>query len=438
MRTIDELQPAAPLASVVSAPDAARYHHLDAVRGFALMLGVVFHAAESFGPNNHYWAVVDCSPSALLEWFRFGCHSFRLQLFFVIAGFFARLLVLRRGTAGFVRNRAGRILVPLVVGWAAVYPVLVYLWLWGWSISGKLPELGIPPEAQGLPLWKLVLGFFITGAFLKKFDLTHLWFLYQLLVLYAVMLAIRWAWLHADRTGAKMAWLDRRFTRLCCRTAWLWVLPLITIPILLSMHSWVVDTPKESLVPSLPVTLMYGLCFGIGWMLHRQPDLAREFGRRWVGAMIIGLALCVVLGTDLIPFRQLTRAQVHLAYATLYAMMMWAFVLGFLGLFTRLCRQPRPWVRYIADSSYWIYIVHIPLVVYLQVLLGRWPVIWPLKYPLILAISFPLLFLSYHYLVRNTWIGVQLNGHRYPRRWPWREGLMVQGPAERALDRSHG
>ena len=127
--------------------DSVRYHHLDAVRAFALLLGVVFHAAESFGPNNFYWAVVDCSPSGFLEWFRFACHSFRLEIFFVIAGFFARLVLVRRGTSEFVRNRTQRILVPLVVGWFLLYPVLVFIWTWGWSISGRLGELGVPAEA---------------------------------------------------------------------------------------------------------------------------------------------------------------------------------------------------------------------------------------------------------------------------------------------------
>jgi hypothetical protein len=32
-----------------------------------------------------------------------------------------------------------------------------------------------------------------------------------------------------------------------------------------------------------------------------------------------------------------------------------------------------------------------------------------------------LLFLGYHYLVRNTFVGVQLNGRRYPRAWPWQK-----------------
>jgi hypothetical protein len=35
-----------------------RYHSLDAVRAFALLLGVVFHAAESFGHRAiYYWAI---------------------------------------------------------------------------------------------------------------------------------------------------------------------------------------------------------------------------------------------------------------------------------------------------------------------------------------------------------------------------------------------
>jgi peptidoglycan/LPS O-acetylase OafA/YrhL len=86
-----------------------RYHSLDAVRAFALLLGVVFHAAESFGHSAiYYWAIGDNSPSVTLELFQHACHSFRLELFLLIAGFFAHLLWQRRGMWGFVRNRAAR------------------------------------------------------------------------------------------------------------------------------------------------------------------------------------------------------------------------------------------------------------------------------------------------------------------------------------------
>jgi hypothetical protein len=71
-------------------------------------LGIVRSITGPFGDN---------SPSATLELFRYACHSVRLELFFLIAGFFAPLLWQRRGVWGFVRNRAGRILVPFVIGW---------------------------------------------------------------------------------------------------------------------------------------------------------------------------------------------------------------------------------------------------------------------------------------------------------------------------------
>ena len=75
-------------------PNASvRYHSLDAVRAFALLLGVVFHAAESFETEAAlYWAIGDNSPSLALDVFRHASHSFRLELFFLIARFFAHFL----------------------------------------------------------------------------------------------------------------------------------------------------------------------------------------------------------------------------------------------------------------------------------------------------------------------------------------------------------
>jgi peptidoglycan/LPS O-acetylase OafA/YrhL len=98
---------------------------------------------------------------------------------------------------------------------------------------------------------------------------------------------------------------------------------------------------------------------------------------------------------------------------------MWGFTIGFLGLFlSRIQFESRFW-RYIADSSYWVYLAHLPLVVALQVWVAFWPISWPLKYLVILGIALPLLYLSYHYCVRSTFLGRQLNGHRYPfTSWP--------------------
>jgi peptidoglycan/LPS O-acetylase OafA/YrhL len=386
---------------------------------------VVFHSAESFGPNNHYWAIVDCSPSEFLEDVRFACHSFRLELFYVMTGFFARLLLVKRGTRPFIHNRVQRILVPLVVGWVLLYPIVVLIWLWGKSVSGGLVEFGVPAEASRLSPLVLWIGFFMSGGFLQKFGLIHLWFLHQLLVLYALMLVAVWLTARSRWREAWMRQLDRWFA-VATSSRWsLFFFAIPTIPMMLFMDSWTVDTPKESLLPHLPTTILFGFCFWVGWLWHRQPTLLEYPAIRWGRHLLVGVLVWLAFQLfDWSSIRGMPPAErrwIRVEYLSLYAFMMWALALGFLGLFTRFHRSANAWTRYIAEASYWIYIAHLPLVVALQVAFGRVPLPWPLKFPLISAIAFLILFLSYHYLARGSFIGVQLNGRRYPRLWPWQK-----------------
>jgi peptidoglycan/LPS O-acetylase OafA/YrhL len=142
-----------------------RLHALDAVRAFALLLGVVFHAGFSFIPGMipGIWAMVDNSPSVTLSVLLFAAHIFRMSLFFFVAGFFARMLFERGGARGFWANRARRILVPLLAGWVVIFPAIAGVWVWGLTktFGGRLPA----PAAEVPPA--------LPGAF----PLTHLWFL---------------------------------------------------------------------------------------------------------------------------------------------------------------------------------------------------------------------------------------------------------------------
>ncbi|MBI4659181.1 MAG: acyltransferase family protein [Verrucomicrobia bacterium] len=406
-----------------SATENERFHSLDAVRAFALLLGVVFHAAESFTRGAaSYWAIADRSPSEFLEVFRHACHSFRLELFFLIAGFFAHLLYHRRGAREFIRNRIGRILVPLVVGWVVLFPLLAYIWLLGASVSGRLVQFGVPAEFANTSPSILTVGFFASGQFVQRFDLTHLWFLHQLLVLYVLLLSVRFAWHRLlNRSRAWMRKVDRIVAALWA-SPWstLW-LAAVSTPILMLMDSWDVDTPKASLVPHLPTTLLFGFQFGLGWLLHRQPALLECFARKWLSNLVLGVLMVLTTTRGVDGLRELGWASpdapwIRWTYSGLYSLMMWGFVQGFIGWFVKYCRNPSARWRYVADSSYWIYLAHLPLVVWLQVLVGRWPLHWTLKFPLVVAVATPILFLSYHYLVRSTFIGAQLNGRRHPWR----------------------
>jgi peptidoglycan/LPS O-acetylase OafA/YrhL len=98
---------------------------------------------------------------------------------------------------------------------------------------------------------------------------------------------------------------------------------------------------------------------------------------------------------------------------------MWLFIFGFIGIFLRLFERPIPWIRYLSDSSYWLYLVHMPVLLVFQITVtatGWRPAI---KALVVLAASVATLLGSYHVLVRPTWVGVVLNGRTFPiRRQP--------------------
>ncbi|WP_461624973.1 hypothetical protein [Bradyrhizobium sp. 25ACV] len=66
-------------------------------------------------------------------------------------------------------------------------------------------------------------------------------------------------------------------------------------------------------------------------------------------------------------------------------------------------------------ASYWLYLIHMPIVMALQVAVSQlgWP--GPVKFAIILAVALPAMLASYHLLVRFSIVGVVLNGRRAPR-----------------------
>ena len=115
-------------------------------------------------------------------------------------------------------------------------------------------------------------------------------------------------------------------------------------------------------------------------------------------------------------------------FALVFGVAVWGWVLGLTGAALRFLSNYSAVRRYIADASYWIYLAHLPVVAALAVWVGHWPLHWGVKYPFILVVSFAVLFLSYHFLVRPTFIGKLLNGRKYPRRQPPQEPATPSAP----------
>ena len=100
------------------------------------------------------------------------------------------------------------------------------------------------------------------------------------------------------------------------------------------------------------------------------------------------------------------------------------FTIGLVGLCERLLQSPRQWVRWLADSTYWIYIIHLPVVAFLTFYLahldrqGRLEHLtgfgWSaeMKFLTACAATMALGIVTYRYLVRYTPVGTLLNGKR--------------------------
>jgi peptidoglycan/LPS O-acetylase OafA/YrhL len=396
-----------------------RFHALDAVRGFALLAGIVLHATMSFFIPV---PISDSSQSHVLALLFFVIHTFRMTLFFIIAGFFARLLLERRGINGFLKNRTTRITGPMLVGWVILMPLTTGVIIWS-----ALRHL--PPAASAAALATLAAApAQLLPHSLNTVPLMHLWFLYYLCIFYLAALALSWLVDKLlDRAGRLRGTLDSgvRTSLGSYFAPWMLALPLFAV---LGFDDRIVmnagiPTPDVGLNLKVPALVGFGAAFALGWFVHRQPAMLGEWRKRWIGHLIVGVTLTVLcltvlrvnLGAKtgwLLDSAVWSRA----VYLVCYIGSIWYWSFGIIGAALRFCSQESPVRRYLADSSYWLYLLHLPLVFFLQVIFAPLPWHWVIKFPLIVAIALTVLLLSYHYLVRPTWIGQVLNGTKYPRR----------------------
>jgi hypothetical protein len=144
-----------------------RFHSLDFLRAFALLMGVLLHVLMLFlepfdGSEPRLGA------SIVFIWI----HTWRMPLFMLLAGFFTALSLSKRDTGNYAFNRLIRLGVPLLLLWSVIP-----------AIDEEASRLFKIPE--------LISYIFYDIPF--TFRLDHLWFLYYLLIFYSVLLLIKTA-----------------------------------------------------------------------------------------------------------------------------------------------------------------------------------------------------------------------------------------------------
>ena len=367
-----------------------RVHHMDNLRALAMLAGVVFHAALAYSPLMHpIWPLADAGRSIAVDAVAWFLHLFRMPLFFVVAGFFAALLVARRGMAGLFRNRAARVLLPLVLflplvlasmHWLTMqavanvaHPSPALVWMRGWiEQHDSLPLL---------PGW------------------AHLWFLFYLL-LFTVL-----TWV-ASSLGLRS--LGQRIAALPP----LALILLFPIPLTLALAGTTAPWPApEFVLPSLWAMAFFGLYFALGYQLFQRHEILDRM-RPWSMLLLVGAVLGYALLFHSTDGFALTRPKTlqHAMHAALEAyaglwMTLWCLLAG-----KRWLDKRNATMRWLADASYWTYLVHLPLLFAIQYRLLDVPLHWMAKFAIAVLATFALSFVSYRLVVRNTLVGRLLNG----------------------------
>ena len=102
-----------------------RRHDLDALRAFAMFLGIGLHASLSFIALP--WPVQDITQPNIFIFFMVLIHGFRMPLFFLLSGFFTMMIFRKRNITSLVWQRTLRILLPCLIGCFTIVPLFDYV-----------------------------------------------------------------------------------------------------------------------------------------------------------------------------------------------------------------------------------------------------------------------------------------------------------------------
>jgi glucans biosynthesis protein C len=360
---------------------SGRLHHLDALRALSMLLILPFHAIVLVGLRG--------GTNTFEDGILWAIHVFRLPLFFLVAGFFAALVIDARGTREFLRNRAVRIGIPLFVGVVAIVPWIT------WEIQA-LTEIPHREDAGGL------------GAFADPHP-AFLWFLWYLVLLYAATLALR-RLVQAIAPPGLLS-LGGRFLSH-------WAAPLLlAVPTALFLYrqpTWIPDAPAETFSPRLDLLAYYGLFFLAGWLLLATPGLREKVERRPRQYLIVtALTLPPALALYLLQSHPgLGTRPIHILALLLFAAATWSLILGLLGVAYRHGAKPSRRIRYWTDASYWIYLSHFPLMAAIALLIAGVAMPDSLRAGILVFATLVVIFPAYGAFVRHTAIGRVLHGPR--------------------------
>ena len=328
----------------------------------------------------------------ILQWL----HLWRMPLFFAVSGFLAAMTLSRWGLARQLRSRIKRIGIPFVVGMVTIVP-LVGLVMIGLSHLYHSNRAGGPKP-------------FVLENVLRTQPM-HLWFLEYLLVMSLLTAAIV---VFVQRSGVGRERIDALFRAVISSPLMIPALALASGFALYMGGYWRASgIVAHSLVPDFWMFAYYTVFFLFGWLLYRNISLLPRVESRPAIYLACGTVFAIAAyyfytGRSGVTDPE-TRRIIVLVNASLAT---WLTLFGFWSLFARIFARERRWLRYLADSAYWIFLIHVPFLTFASISLAQTGI--PAVPRLLIAVTFSISASlgTYALFVRHTAIGRLLHGPR--------------------------
>lgn len=316
-----------------------REYFLDSIRAWLMLLGVPFHLSLIYSAQN--WSVNSPTPSDWLTLLNEFIHAFRMQVFFVISGYFSYMLYMRYTPGHWLKIRAERVGIPML---AAIPLITLPQFFILKELTSKIGDWSrmSPYQKYNALVWDLI---------------SHLWFLLVLLVL-----TVAGFWLfRLLRDGKRektdysdLSWGKLSVVILLCALGWgafrqliLYVAPQVTADGLFNI--------------AVLQSLMYLPFFMLGAMAWKYPAIKALFVKPnpWT---FVGAALAFAAYVANLKWSSGEGWMYELDAVCSMMMGLWMVNVVF-SFGHRLLNSHSPRVTYLVNSSLFIYLVHHPLTI---------------------------------------------------------------------------
>ena len=367
--------------------ETERFHGLDAVRGIAMLLGIVIHASLPYieGLPKGLWPSDKNTSNIIAIIFEF-IHIWRMPIFFIISGFFANLIITRKSLIIWWKNRFLCLVLPAMI----FFPImsLTIPWIFMYGYTGNI-NFFFSNEGQPHHLWFLyhLFIFVLFSIFIRFFGLIIYKFFKQINLIVVVDI------FNTVKSFLGRYIFDSRF------------------PVLMIFVFFIFNLFSGAELITNP--LASGLYFLFGYRLYKNNLLFDFIKSNWKYYLIGGLTVTIIffiLNTQVSNFAKEDVRWIPWVILKISSAVLLSF--SFIGLAEDKFSNLNPMVRFISDSSYWVYLIHLPLVAFITFFMFKITIFAELKFLVAIILTTAICLVTYKYLVKSTIIGILLNGKK--------------------------